>query len=652
MGLFMNTRAALFILAAVTLLPGEVASRAAAASDQSLPQQQIDFELNDYGGRQYRLADFADKPVVVLAFLGTECPLVHRYSVRLEQIAKDYQGRGVLVLGVNSNRQDSITEIAAFARRKGISFPILKDTGNELADLVGAQRTPEVVVLNQSRQMVYRGGIDDQYGVGFTRDSVQNSWLTDAIEQTLSGERPKVAIAEAEGCLIGRLREPRTDADVTYGSHIAGIMNQHCVACHREGEIGPFNLTNYDDVAGWADMIREVVRDQRMPPWHADPSVGEFANARGLSRDEKSLIDKWVLSGAPAGDLTQVPEIPPRPDADWHEGKQPDQIISMGRRFTIPADGVVDYQYIKVDPGFTEDRWVKAAEIIPGSRDVVHHVLVFARAPRERRDDPGAGGGSFLAAYVPGLTPMRLPEGMAKLVPAGSELVFQLHYTPNGVQQEDESRIGLYFADESEVQQVVITQEAMQRDFTIPPGDAAYRVTSRSPRAPVPVQLLGMMPHMHVRGKSFEYFVVSKDGAQEPLLKVPAYDFNWQTSYRLAQPREIPVGSYVSCVAHFDNSANNLNNPDPSKPVGWGDQTTDEMMIGYFDVAVPRQVAAAGGGRSTAVERLLQRFDANGDGVIQKDEVSQRLQPLFNRLDSDNNGQLDEKELAAMNGRQ
>jgi len=611
----------------------------------------VEFELQDSGGKLHHMDDYADSRVVVLAFLGTDCPLVHRYSVRLQQISREFSARGVVVLGVNSNRQDSIAEIASFARRTAIEFPILRDTGNVLADRVGAERTPEVVVLDDRRTVKYRGRIDDQFGVGYSRPEAEAHYLRDAIEAVLKGMDPEVSVVPAEGCLIGRLRQPDADATVTYGGQIAEIVNQHCVSCHREGEIGPFTLTSYEDVAGWADMIREVVRDRRMPPWHADPSVGHFANARGLSEEEKQLIHEWVVAGAPAGDLELVPPLPRKETREWHLGREPDEIITMGRRFDVPADGVVDYKYFVVDPGFVEDRWLKAAEIIPGSREIVHHVLVFARPEGSRRGDPGAGGGSFLAAYVPGLIQAPYPDGMAKMIPAGSRLVFQMHYTPNGVAQSDETKIGLYFADESEVDEVVMTQEARNRRFRILPHAANQKVTSRSVKSTVPVKLLGMMPHMHVRGQSFEYFAVHKDGARNPLLKVPEYDFNWQTSYRLAEPMVIPPDTYLECVAHFDNSEANLNNPDPTETVRWGDQTTEEMMIGYFDIAVPRSAMSSGRIRSPAVDRLLGEYDQDGDGMLQRREVPSRLHGIFDRLDKDKNQELTVQELSALAGR-
>jgi hypothetical protein len=384
-----------------------------------------------------------------------------------------------------------------------------------------------------------------------------------------------------------------------------------------------------------------------MPPWHADPTHGEFANERRLSAEEKLQIELWVMAGAPAGDLNSVPPAPEKLVQDWHLGQKPDMVVSMGRVFDVPAEGTVDYEHIVVDPKFTEDKWVRAAEIVPGNRSVVHHVLVFVRSPKDTSKEIGAGGGAFFAGYVPGLQPVPLPEGMAKLIPAGSKLVFQMHYTPNGVAQSDETSIGLYFTDEKSVKNVVVTEQAINQRFKIPARDPNYEVTSRSRPTRSPVQLLAMMPHMHVRGKSFMYEAVLPDGTRQPLLNVPNYDFNWQTSYRLKTPAEFPAGTRMECVGHFDNSADNPNNPDPDEVVEWGEQTWNEMMIGYFDIAIARtgeRLAVKETGPSR-LEKMMTSLDQNKDGQLSKTEVPERFHGAFDRLDSDEDGQVSAKEL-------
>jgi hypothetical protein len=452
---------------------------------------------------------------------------------------------------------------------------------------------------------------------------------------------------EAVGCYIGRSREPNAASAVTYSKHVARILQDRCVECHRAGEIAPFALTDYEEVAGWADTIAEVVRDERMPPWHASPEFGHFANERRMPDEEKQLIYDWAASGAPQGDPAELPQ--PRTYVQgWQLPQQPDLVLDMRTQpFTVPAEGTVRYQYFTTDPGFKEDKWVSASEVIPGNRAVVHHVLIFVRPPG-MQEGRGIEDLGFLSAYVPGLRPDAYPKGMAKHVPAGSKLVWQVHYTPIGSEQQDLSKVGLVFSDPQDVTHMVQTVTSMERSFEIPPGDDNYRVESLSPSYGRDAILLCMSPHMHLRGKSFLYEARYPDGSKETLLDVPRYDFNWQTTYNLADSKPFPAGTRMFCVAHFDNSEQNLANPDPTKAVRWGDQTWEEMMIGFFDVAVPLTDEERATGKvvrlaptaSSQAEQLFARFDKNKDGKVIRDEVPQRAALMFLALDKNADGEL------------
>lgn len=545
-----------------------------------------EFNLNDFRGKASTLDDFKDAKLVVLAFLGTECPLVKLYGPRLASLAEEYRSRGVAFVGINANAQDSVTEIAAYARRSNITFPILKDLGNKVADALGAERTPEVFVLDGDRVVRYQGRIDDQYGIGYQRDEPRRHDLKNALDELLAGKTVSTSRTEAVGCIIGRIKNPKGDASVTYSKHIAPILQARCVECHREGEIAPFSLADYKEVAGWASMIEEVVDEGRMPPWHANPKHGKFSNERRLSEEEKRLIREWNRAGAPEGDPRDLPK-PREFVSGWQLPREPDQVIYMADRpFNVQAEGEVRYKYFAIDPGFTEDKWIQAAEIVPGNRAVVHHILVLIRPPQGRGTQALQG---FFAAYVPGHRSQPFPDGMAKRIPAGSKLIFQVHYTPIGTPQQDRSKLGLVFADPTRIKHEVVTMAAYNRWLIIPRGADNHRVEAKSPSMRQDAQLLGFMPHMHLRGKSFRYDVVHPDGKTETILDVPNYDFNWQTVYQLQQPITLPRGARLHCTAHFNNSEDNLNNPDPGKIVRWGDQTWEEMMIGYFNVAIPRE---------------------------------------------------------------
>ncbi len=578
---------------------------------------QVDeFSLQDFRGKSHSLSELKDSKVVVVAFLGVECPLSKLYGPRLAELAAEYESKGVSFLGVDSNRQDSVTEMAQYAQVHNIAFPLLKDLNNVLADKIGADRNPQVFVLDRDRVIRYAGRVDDQYGFqtgsGYARPKTSRRDLAAAIDELLDGKAVSQPTTDALGCLIGRVRKVEGTSDVTYSNQIARILQAHCVECHRPGQIGPFALQKYEEAVGWSEMIEEVVREQRMPPWHADPTYGHFKNNSSLSDEEKNAIYKWVAAGAPEGNPKDAPE-PPQYAGSWMMPGGPDAVFYMSEEpVDVPAEGTVAYRYYTVDTGFTEDKWVKVAECMPGNRAVVHHMIVFMRPPQSE----GLGGGqeSFgqLTGFAPGTRPHVLPPGMAKLIPAGWRLTFQMHYTPNGSPQKDRSSVGLKFEDAANVQYRVATANALNFGFHIPAGDPAYQVESTQ-LYKKDVLLLSMFPHMHLRGKDFHYEVIYPDGGKETLLNVPRYDFNWQTSFVLNEPMKLPAGTTMHCTAHFDNSENNPANPDPTKIVRWGDQTWEEMMIGWFDIALPRDAKISevlSPGRRGQTQQRRQQGDA------------------------------------------
>jgi hypothetical protein len=363
----------------------------------------------------------------------------------------------------------------------------------------------------------------------------------------------------------------------TFTRDVVPILYKNCVTCHRPGEVAPMALLTYEDARPWAKSIRDKVTDRTMPPWLADPQFGHFENDRRLPQRDIDTIAAWVAAGAPKGEDRDAPPVPKFVEG-WSIGK-PDVVLSMAEEFTVPAEGVVPYKYFTVPTNFTEDKWISAVEFRAGKRAVVHHIIGFIQ-------DAGASGSSegamsnFLGGTAPGDPPNEYADGLAKLVRAGSKIVFQMHYTPNGEVTRDRSSVGLIFA-KAPVQKIAMTGAALNARFAIPPGNPAYEVRS-SWTAPEDVHLVGLMPHMHVRGKDFTYTVVYPDGRSEIILKVPRYDFNWQLGYKFERQLALPKGSKIDCVAHFDNSAANRFNPDATKEVRWGDQTWEEMMIGWF----------------------------------------------------------------------
>ncbi len=387
---------------------------------------------------------------------------------------------------------------------------------------------------------------------------------------------------------VGTSASPNSSPTVTFTKDVAPIFYKNCAHCHRPGEIAPMSLLTFKDSRPWAKSIREKVLDGTMPPWHADPQHGSFKNDRRLSKKDIDTIVAWIDGGTTEGNPKDLPRAPQFTEG-WQIGK-PDVVLSMAQEYNVPAEGVVNYQYFLVPTRFTEDKWIQAAEVRPGNRAVVHHVIVFVIGPdalRQRISLFGEGGVEGLVGTAPGEEPMVLPDGVGRLVKAGSTLVLQLHYTPNGTPQKDRTSVGVVFSRKP-IEKVATGGAAMNRRFAIPPGDSNYEVRSGY-AFKEDSHIINLMPHMHVRGKDFEYRLVYPDGASKVILSVPRYSFNWQTRYEFKEPVAAPKGSRLMCVAHFDNSSNNKWNPDAAKTVRWGPQTWEEMMIGFVGFTLDNQ---------------------------------------------------------------
>lgn len=366
----------------------------------------------------------------------------------------------------------------------------------------------------------------------------------------------------------------------TFYRDVSPILERHCQECHRPGEIAPMPLVSYQETRPWAKAIRDEVRARKMPPWFADRCCGKFGNGRSLSDGEISTLVHWVEAGAPEGDKRDAPAA-----VRWTDGwniTRPDAVFEIPP-FNVPSSGAIEYQYFAVPTHFTEDKWVEAVEVRPGARKAVHHAVVYIREPGSTWTS-GPTKADILQVHAPGTAPEIWPAGMAKLIPAGSDLVFEIHYTPDGKPERDTTKIGVIFAKKPPEKRV-LTLQMDRSDFAIPPGDPDYRVSVWG-TLPNDALLLGMFPHMHLRGKAFEFMRVLPDGRPDVMLRVSKYNFYWQLDYKLAAPLPLKKGTRLVWTAWFDNSANNPLNPDPLKEVRYGHQSWDEMMVGFFDVAV------------------------------------------------------------------
>ena len=581
-----------FCLVIVATLSG-----VAAAADAPAPvgARAPDFSLPDAAtGRQWKLSDTpAGTKATVLAFTCTGCPVSANYLPVLAKLHKLHAGEHVEFVNVNCHPSDTASDAARQAKALGLPFRTLKDDG-AVARQLSVTRVPTVVVLDAGKNVRYFGRVDDQFAPGgLSRGKPTTRELATALDAVIEGREVKTPFAEPAGCLLST-PVTKKNVGVTYHKEVARVIQEKCQVCHRPGEAAPFVLMNYKQVKAWSAMIHEVVADNVMPPWHADGPIGHFSNDRRLTDAQKKTLLDWIDAGCPEGNPADAP--PEKVYAEgWRLGRQPDLVIKMERSIEVPAQfmmGIIGmpYQYIKGEADFKEDTWVQAIEVRPDLRAAIHHIIVYTIPKGAKLRDMVKNDGfsrHMLAAFVPGDQPAIYPEGMAKKIPAGAALLFEVHYTPNGKAGVDQSSIGILLA-KSPPQREVKSNASINHRFAIPPGEDNYEVPGSVLTFDKPATVIGLTPHMHLRGKAFRYELVQPDGSREVILNVPNYDFNWQVAYAPAKPLSVPAGARIECVAWYDNSTQNPSNPDPSKRVRWGQQTWEEMMIGFVEYYTER----------------------------------------------------------------
>lgn len=587
-----------WLAAAAALLVVASAGRAPLGAEEAPGTPRVDsvrdVRLLDLDGQEVGLSDVREAKAIVLAWTAPGCPVAEVQAPRLRALAEDCGPQGVRFLGVCSDAGTPLERLKAHVQKHAWAFPLLRDERGLLAQRVGAKTTTTVVVLDKHHRVRYVGALDDQYGVAGRKPEPTRHWAREALAHVLASEAVAVPRTDAPGCPITFAAPPaKPSSEVTWSGRAGAIVHQRCAGCHRPDEAAPFPLLSYADAAGRTAVMRAVVEEGRMPPWTAAGPRGEFANDRRLDPAEKQALLDWIDGGAAEGDPAAAP-LPPAPlTTDGWEIGAPDAILAFPKPQHVPAEGVVPYRYVEVPTDFPEDRWVTASEVRPGAPQVVHHILVqvVPKGAKARRGsfEPLQG---FFAAMVPGGRSLRYPAGMGKKLPQGCRLYFQVHYTPNGVAVDDVTRIGLTFAKERPKEEVE-TIGVFPVNLRIPPGASRHPVSAMFP-IPWDAKILSYMPHMHVRGVAFRYETLDlRDKSQPPdvLLDVPHYDFNWQTPYVLTQPRPVKGGwgRMLRVIGTFDNSYGNPYNPDPTATVTWGDQTWDEMLIGYLDfVRLPK----------------------------------------------------------------
>lgn len=538
----------------------------------ALPPSVDDFALNDQTGARHALFREGDARAVVLVFTDN-AHLAETWSA-VRPLEERFRANDVRFWLVNP--RDTREAIVTASAAGGVTAPVLHDLAQLVTRTFGPQSVNDVVAINRDfLEPFYTGALETRC----TEPGGTNEpHLAQAIEQFLAGQPVAVEHVKGSGASLGI--EPLVTP--SYARDIAPLLQQKCVSCHRPGDIGSYAMTNHAIIADKAASIRFNVLGGHMPPWHADPAHGRFANDYSLTPAEASRLIAWIDAGAPqTGTTDPLASEPPAPPVAWPMG-QPDKIVSIPSQ-SLPAAGEIAYRYLLVQNPFPTNVWLRAAAVKPGNREVVHHCLVFvARNVADLLQVQGGLGG-FFAGYVPGMDQVEFPAGTGKMLPKGAYLVFQMHYTPSGKPATDQTQLGFYVAPAPPARELTTTA-AYTTTFTIPPGARDHEVVAETTLARNSL-LYELSPHMHFRGARMRFEAIYPGGQKETLLNVPGYEFAWQTLYRLVEPKQLPAGTVLRITGGFDNSQWNPWNPDPASSIVFGEQTSDEMLIGYLNIA-------------------------------------------------------------------
>ncbi|MFI4876969.1 MAG: alkyl hydroperoxide reductase [Blastopirellula sp. JB062] len=552
--------------------------------------------LQDAVGNIHPLSASSPKKARVFVFVTGECPISRSYFPLLGRLGKDWNAAEseVSLQLVWADVTDTPAKIREYAQQFAIDLPILVDRDGQLGARFQTKYVPEAFVLDASGELAYRGRIDDKYRqIGRKRPEATDHTLADAVAAVVADKPVKAARVEAVGCFYETFA-PNNDenAEVTYTRDVAPILFANCVACHRDGEVGPFPLATYEDAAKRARQIARVVDSRLMPPWKVAERHGEFEGQRTLTQKQIDVLKAWAAGDRTRGDLADLPERPQFPEG-WRLG-EPDLIVEMPTEFEVPADGPDLYQNFVIPLDIPEDKYVATIEFKPGAKSVVHHSLLYldkngaARKLDAKTPEPGYGtfgGPGFLptgsiGGWSPGKTPRFLPEGLGRLLAKGSDLVLQIHYHPSGKVERDRSKVGIYFVDKPKQEAFALWTSSFLHD--IKPGDSDYRLQA-SYTLTDDVTMLSVIPHMHLLGQTMDVWAELPDGSKRSLMHMPQWDFNWQDEYVYAEPFRLPKGTRLVSEAIYDNSEANPSNPSsPPQRVTWGEGTNDEMLYCFF----------------------------------------------------------------------
>ncbi len=589
---------AAFWLTCLTALNGQVAAKEPLV---------LAFDLQCLDGTSTSLSQNDRGVVRAFVFLSTTCPISNSYVQELNRLHKKLTPKAELY-GVVSDSSTSRRKAINHFQEFNSAFPILFDASQLLSNSLEPTTVPEAFVLAASGQLIYRGAIDNAYeSIGRRRANVENHYLEDAIHAAVSGKTPVVTQTKPVGCAMNRKRETTLSSTVTYARDIAPILQQRCQNCHRLGQVAPFALTDYQDAKSHVEMMVEVTQRRIMPPWIPGPATAyRFVGQRWLCDRELDLLKQWVEGGCAEGNEDDLP--PPPKFADGWQLGVPDLVVKMSEPFTVPASGPDLLQNFVLPIEIPEDKLVAAVEFHPGNKRVVHHAVLFLddKGQARKRDaetpEPGYanfGGPGFLPSgalggWSVGNTARRLPNDMGRYLKKGSDLVAQVHYHPTGKVEVDQSEIGLYFVNKPVAQSLKEPAKLVgsiwmaNYEMDIPAGEDSYH-RSTTYTLPKDVIMVGIVPHMHLLGKSMRVTATQPRQTEEVLIDVPVWDYNWQDEYYYEQPIRLKSGTKIVVKAVFDNSADNPSNPSsPPRRVTWGEETTDEMLFCFFLLTAER----------------------------------------------------------------
>jgi hypothetical protein len=653
-------RAVLLSTAVAAALVGfaGVSSVAAYVTDSPVPERASNFRLTDTNRLAHELYYFDYVPAIVLMSQTNGSKLSRDTAAELSKIQAKYKDKGVLFYMINSNLTDSREEAAAEAKKNRFAIPVLMDDLQLVGEQLGVRREGEIFVLNPKKgfEVAYHGPLDDRFVSGGynLKSAPKNAWAAKAIDALLSGSAvadPRVEVKIGKSVALAEAGKAAEHANISYSKTVAPILQAKCVTCHQKGGIGPFAMDSYEIIKGFAPMIREALMTDRMPPWDADPHVGQWSNDFSLTAEQNKTLVHWIEAGAPRGDGEDVLKTQAGVAPEWpaHLGK-PDVVVKLPS-FAVPAGGTVAYQRMQVENPFPGDAWLRAVAFKPGERSVLHHItsgyVADPEAPKAKI--PASSVGSF----VPGAGIQVYNDGTGAPVPKGGKLSYSMHYTPTGKAATDSTQIGYYLL---KTPPEIIRRAAVISDagLRIPAGEARHREVSYL-EFPADALLYSVHPHAHYRGYSVELNMKTPDGKVTPLLSLPKYDFNWQLDFDLAEPLPIKKGAKLIVSWIYDNSEHNPGNPDPKMNVTWGEQSWEEMM--YFRVNYRWAEETSTNVRNDLQEKLLAtralgNLDDDADGKVQITELKGSMASVkarFADLDLNKDRGLDQKELEVGN---